>query len=103
MRDAAANLCDGTHVVLSANIEQSDDMAQALASGAEGVGLFRTEFLYFNRDDLPGEEEQFVAYRSVVETAQSRPVIIRTLVDLVPGKAPVSADLETTAQIRNQR
>jgi phosphotransferase system enzyme I (PtsI) len=79
MRDAAANLCDGTHVVLSANIEQSDDMAQALASGAEGVGLFRTEFLYFNRDDLPGEEEQFVAYRSVVETAQSRPVIIRTL------------------------
>jgi len=79
LRNTAANLCDGTHVVLSANIEQSDDMAQALASGAEGVGLFRTEFLYFNRDDLPGEEEQFTAYRNVVEAAQSKPVIIRTL------------------------
>jgi len=79
LRNTAANLRDGTHVTLSANIEQSEDMAQALASGAEGVGLFRTEFLYFNRDDLPGEDEQFAAYRSVVEAAQSRHVIIRTL------------------------
>ena len=67
LRDTAATMRDGAHVMLSANIEQSDDIAQALASGAEGVGLFRTEFLYFNRDDLPGEEEQFAAYRSVVE------------------------------------
>jgi phosphotransferase system enzyme I (PtsI) len=79
LRNTAANLCDGTRVVLSANIEQSEDMVQALASGAEGVGLFRTEFLYFNRNDLPGEDEQFAAYRSVVEAAQSRAVIIRTL------------------------
>jgi phosphotransferase system enzyme I (PtsI) len=79
LRNTAANLCDGTHVVLSANIEQSEDMVQALASGAEGVGLFRTEFLYFNRNDLPGEDEQFAAYRSVVEAAQSKAVIIRTL------------------------
>ena len=79
LRDAPASLRDGTRVVLSANIEQAEDMVQALASGAEGVGLFRTEFLYFNRDDLPGEEEQFAAYRRVVETAGQRPVTIRTL------------------------
>ena len=79
LRDTAATMRDGAHVVLSANIEQPDDIAQALESGAEGVGLFRTEFLYFNRDDLPGEEEQFAAYRSVVETAQRKAVIIRTL------------------------
>ena len=79
LRDTAATMRDGAHVMLSANIEQSDDIAQALASGAEGVGLFRTEFLYFNRDDLPGEEEQFGAYRSVVEKSRSKPVIIRTL------------------------
>ena len=79
LRNTAANLCDGTHVILSANIERSEDIVQALASGAEGVGLFRTEFLYFNRDDLPGEEEQFAAYRRVVEAAAPKPVIIRTL------------------------
>ena len=79
LRDTAAIMRDGTHVMLTANIEQSNDMAQALRSGAEGVGLFRTEFLYFNRDDLPGEEEQFAAYRSVAETARPKPVVIRTL------------------------
>ena len=79
LRDTAATMRDGAHVMLSANIEQSDDIAQALRSGAEGVGLFRTEFLYFNRDDLPGEEEQFAAYRFVAEAASPRPVIIRTL------------------------
>ncbi len=79
LRDTVATLKDGSHVVLSANIEQPEDITQALASGAEGVGLFRTEFLYFNRDDLPGEDEQFTAYRSVVEAAKPRPVIIRTL------------------------
>lgn len=79
LRDTAANLRDGTHVILSANIEQSEDIVQALASGAEGVGLFRTEFLYFNRDDLPAEEEQSAAFRRVVEAASPRHVIIRTL------------------------
>ena len=79
LRDTAADLRDGMHVMLSANIEQAEDIVQALASGAEGVGLFRTEFLYFNRDDLPDEEEQFAAYRKVVEGAGPRPVVIRTL------------------------
>ncbi len=79
LRDAPATMRDGTHVMLSANIEQADDIGQALRSGAEGVGLFRTEFLYFNRDDLPGEDEQFAAYRKVVEASLAKPVIIRTL------------------------
>ena len=79
LRDTASAMSDGTQVTLSANIEQSEDITQALESGAEGVGLFRTEFLYFNRDDLPVEDEQFAAYRIVVEAASPKPVIIRTL------------------------
>jgi len=79
LRDTAADLRDGMHVMLSANIERSEDITRALASGAAGVGLFRTEFLYFNREDLPGEEEQFAEYRKVLEAAGPRPVIIRTL------------------------
>lgn len=79
LRDTASAMSDGTHVMLSANIEQSEDITQALDSGAEGVGLFRTEFLYFNRDDLPAEEEQFAEYRIVVEAANPKSVIIRTL------------------------
>jgi phosphotransferase system enzyme I (PtsI) len=79
LRETAATMRDGTHVMLSANIEQAEDIGQALRSGAEGVGLYRTEFLYFNRDDLPGEDEQFTAYRSVVSAARNKPVVIRTL------------------------
>jgi phosphotransferase system enzyme I (PtsI) len=79
LRETAATMRDGTHVMLSANIEQVHDIGQALRSGADGVGLFRTEFLYFNRSDLPGEDEQAAAYRKVVEAAQSKPVVIRTL------------------------
>jgi phosphotransferase system enzyme I (PtsI) len=79
LRDTAATMRDGRHVMLSANIEQTEDIEQALQSGAEGVGLYRTEFLYFNRDDLPGEDEQFEAYRRVVEALRPKPVIIRTL------------------------
>ena len=78
LRETRATMRDGRRITVSANIEQADDIEQALASGAEGVGLYRTEFLYFNRDDLPGEEEQFAAFRRVVEAARPRPVIIRT-------------------------
>ncbi len=79
LRDTAAAMRDGTRIMLSANIEQSGDITQAIESGAEGIGLFRTEFLFFNRDDLPVEEEQFAEYRIVVEAAAPKPVIIRTL------------------------
>jgi len=69
---------DGTSIELHANIELPDDVADARENGADGVGLFRTEFLYLNRGDLPDEEEQFEAYRRVVEEMEGRPVTIRT-------------------------
>ena len=69
---------DGTSVELHANIELPDDVAGARENGADGVGLFRTEFLYLNRGNLPDEEEQFEAYRRVVEEMDGRPVTIRT-------------------------
>jgi phosphotransferase system enzyme I (PtsI) len=70
---------DGTPIELYANIELPQDAAEALEAGAQGVGLFRTEFLFLNRRDLPGEEEQFEAYRQVVAAMQGRPVVLRTL------------------------
>ncbi|MGE5639117.1 MAG: phosphoenolpyruvate--protein phosphotransferase, partial [Clostridia bacterium] len=63
-----------------------EDMAQVVEAGAQGVGLFRTEFLFLNRDDLPGEEEQFAAYRQVAEAMQGLPVVLRTL-DIGADKA----------------
>lgn len=79
LRETASTMLDGRHVVLSANIEQPADVEQVRLSGAEGVGLFRTEYLFFNRDDLPGEEEQTASYRQVVEALRPNPVVIRTL------------------------
>ena len=70
---------DGTRVLLSANVEQPSDTEAVLASGAEGVGLFRTEYLFINRDTLPNEEEQYQAYRQVASALKPSPVIIRTL------------------------
>ena len=70
---------DGARVVLSANIEQPGDAESVKACGAEGVGLFRTEYLFINRDVLPTEEEQYVAYRQVAAALKPHPVIIRTL------------------------
>ncbi len=69
---------DGTAIELHANIELPDDVADARENGADGVGLFRTEFLYLNRGGLPDEEEQFEAYRRVVQAMDGRPVTIRT-------------------------
>ena len=70
---------DGVKVGLFANIERPEEAKRALAAGAEGVGLFRTEFLFMNRRDLPDEDEQFEAYRAAVAAMQGRPVTIRTL------------------------
>ncbi|MFO7579001.1 phosphoenolpyruvate--protein phosphotransferase [Nitrosomonas halophila] len=69
---------DGTQVELLANIELPQEIGQARESGAMGVGLFRSEFLFLNRDNLPGEEEQFEAYSTVVQGMRGLPVIIRT-------------------------
>ena len=74
----AATLC-GTMIQLHANIELPSDVEPVLASGATGVGLFRSEFLFMNRRDHPDEDEQFEAYKEVVEGMRGLPVTIRTL------------------------
>ncbi|MEQ2130434.1 phosphoenolpyruvate--protein phosphotransferase [Caldanaerobacter subterraneus KAk] len=79
LKDLPAETPDGKKVMLAANIGTPKDIASALANGAEGVGLFRTEFLYMDRTNLPSEEEQFEAYKEVVEKMGGRPVTIRTL------------------------
>ena len=70
---------DGTKLTLSANIEQISDIESVKYFGAEGVGLFRTEYLFINRSALPTEEEQYEAYRKVASELKPQPVIIRTL------------------------
>jgi len=70
---------DGVQVTLSANIESPDDVDAVRESGAEGVGLFRTEYLFIHRRTLPTEEEQYAAYRRVAEAVKPHAVIIRTL------------------------
>jgi len=79
IHDDAAETQDGHRIILSANIERAADVEGVLQCGATGVGLFRTEFLFINRSDLPDEEEQFAAYRQVTESLAPAPVIIRTL------------------------
>ena len=79
LKKSRAATLDGEEIALAANIELPEDVAQARAAGAAGVGLFRTEFLFLNRDDMPGEEEQYQAYRSVAEAMEGAPVVIRTL------------------------
>ncbi|WP_281983898.1 phosphoenolpyruvate--protein phosphotransferase [Azonexus hydrophilus] len=69
---------DGIDVALHANIELPGDVPDALEGGAEGIGLFRTEFLFLNRGDMPDEQEQFEAYKKVVKGMAGRPVTIRT-------------------------
>jgi phosphotransferase system enzyme I (PtsI) len=70
---------DGATIHLFANIEVPNDIISVNASGASGIGLFRTEFLFMNRQDMPDEEEQFQAYKKVAEAMGKRPVTIRTL------------------------
>ena len=86
---------DGQQITLLANIELPEDSAAAQESGAQGVGLYRTEFLYMNREASPDEEEQFAAYRRVLEAVKG-PVTIRTL-DLGADKQIDSARSPTTS------
>jgi len=79
LKTTRATTLDGTEVELHANIELPEDIADVKANGATGIGLFRSEFLFLNRRDLPGEEEQFLAYRKVAEEMHGFPVTIRTL------------------------
>jgi phosphoenolpyruvate-protein phosphotransferase (PTS system enzyme I) len=70
---------DGVEIALEANLELPVELAQAVASGAAGLGLVRTEFLYMNRDDVPGEEEQYAAFVALVRGMEGKPVTVRTL------------------------
>ncbi|CAM4238985.1 phosphoenolpyruvate--protein phosphotransferase [Paenibacillus phoenicis] len=70
---------DGQRVLLAGNIGSPADAAEVIECGGEGIGLFRTEFLYMGRTDAPSEEEQFSAYRQVLETMAGKPVIVRTI------------------------
>jgi len=70
---------DGKNIELSANIEVPEDVPSVIAHGASGIGLYRTEYFYMNRKDLPPEEDQFKAYSAVVKKMKPHPVIVRTL------------------------
>jgi phosphotransferase system enzyme I (PtsI) len=78
LRETKSTTRDGRHIVLSANIELPNDVEAAPRNGAEGIGLYRTEFLYLNRSTLPSEEEQYATYRKVAEQVRPHPLIIRT-------------------------
>lgn len=78
LRDTRAATLDGVAIELQANIELPEDVPVARENGASGIGLFRSEFLFLNRPDLPGEEEQFEAYRSAAVAMDGMPVTIRT-------------------------
>jgi phosphoenolpyruvate-protein phosphotransferase (PTS system enzyme I) len=86
LRSTPAATLDGTPVELFANIELPEDMPEVLEAGAQGVGLFRSEFIFLNRKDLPDEDEQFEAYRNVASAMEGRPVVLRTL-DIGADKA----------------
>jgi phosphotransferase system enzyme I (PtsI) len=79
VREKPAVTLDGTRIMLSANVEQVSDTDAVTAGGAEGVGLFRSEFLFINRQSMPTEEEQYQAYRQVAAALKPQPVVIRTL------------------------
>ncbi len=94
IKTALAETLDGTLIELHANIELPGDLAAVKQSGATGIGLFRTEFLFMNRKDTPDEEEQFAAYKTVAEGMRGQPVVIRTL-DIGADKTLDGTDLGT--------
>ncbi len=78
-KDLPSETPDGYHITLLANIELVEELSSVLEYGAEGIGLYRTEFLYLNRKDLPSEEEHFNIYKKVIEKTSPHPVTLRTL------------------------
>lgn len=79
LKDAPSITTDGRHVELAGNIGTPNDVAGVLNNGGEGVGLYRTEFLYMDAQSLPTEDEQFEAYKTVLENMDGRRVVVRTL------------------------
>ena len=92
IRDTTSTTIDGINITLSANIETPKEMDDVVEQGAEGVGLYRSEFLFLNRDAPPGEEEQYENYRLVAERCAPHSVIIRTL-DIGGDKEATGLDL----------
>ena len=92
-RDRPGETSDGRRIIIEGNIGTPGDAVRVMELGGEGVGLFRSEFLFMDRPDLPSEEEQFQAYKKAVETMDGRPVIIRTL-DIGGDKEVPALDLE---------
>ncbi|MFC1667311.1 phosphoenolpyruvate--protein phosphotransferase [Candidatus Omnitrophota bacterium] len=79
LKDRPAETIDGYRVELSANIEMPEEIDSVILHGAEGIGLYRTEYLYMSRQGLPNENEQFEAYKKVVTRFSGNPVVVRTL------------------------
>jgi phosphotransferase system enzyme I (PtsI) len=79
LKDEPAVTLDGVHVQLLANVELREDVLAARRAAADGIGLYRTEFLFMNRNDVPDEDEQLQQYLSVIKTLKGLPVTIRTL------------------------
>lgn len=94
IKSTVSKTIDGTAIALFANIESQHGIEAIQESGATGIGLFRTEFLFMNRVDAPDEEEQFLAYKSVAQAMKKAPVIIRTL-DLGADKQANLSNIET--------
>lgn len=92
LRDTESTTRDGRHVILSANIELPEEIALVKKNGADGVGLYRTEFFYLNKTKLPDEEEQFENYQRVAQEIAPQPLIIRTL-DLGGDKVMSALDI----------
>ncbi|HDE0715015.1 TPA: phosphoenolpyruvate--protein phosphotransferase [Staphylococcus aureus] len=79
LRDADTVTVDGVHAELAANIGTPNDLPGVIENGAQGIGLYRTEFLYMGRDQMPTEGEQFEAYKEVLEAMDGKRVVVRTL------------------------
>lgn len=79
LRDEPSKTKDGQHVELAANIGTPNDLPGVKDNGAEGIGLYRTEFLYMGRDTMPSEDEQFEAYKKVLQEMNGKRVVVRTL------------------------
>lgn len=92
-KDRPGGTSDGRRIIIEGNIGKPDDAVRVAELGGEGVGLFRSEFLFMDRPDLPGEEEQFEAYKKACEILEGKPVIIRTL-DIGGDKEVPALDLE---------
>lgn len=103
LRETTSTTSDGRHVVLSANVQLPDDVDAVTTYGAEGIGLYRTEFLYLDSTTLPDEESQYERYRAVAEQVSPHPLIIRTFDlggDKIGGGIDVSDEMNPFLGLR---